>query len=77
MDDFDILYMMKTPLYMGDLQKVLDEAPSVDVNEEDQANLTNKNLIMVRTLTAMANFDELKVFMKSIIDSETPQKANI
>jgi hypothetical protein len=72
MDDFDILYMMKTPLYLGSLQKVLDEAASVDVNEEDQLNLTNKNLIIVRTLTAMANFDELKVFMKSIIDSETP-----
>lgn len=35
MEDFDILYMMKTPLYMGSLQKVIDEAQGVDINEED------------------------------------------
>ena len=35
MEDFDILYMMKSPLYMGSLQKVVDEAHGVDINEED------------------------------------------
>jgi hypothetical protein len=49
----------------------------VDINEEDQANLTNKNLLVVRALTAMNDFDKLKAFMKSIIDGDTPQKANI
>jgi hypothetical protein len=77
MDDFDILYMMKTPLYLGNLQKVIDESQSIELNEEDQANITHKNLLAVRALTAMHDFDRLKLFMKSIIDGDTPQKSNI
>ena len=77
MDEFDILYMMKTPLYMGDMQKVVAEAQGIEINEEDQANMTLKNLLVVRALTAMCEFDKLKLFMKSIMDGDTPQKANI
>ena len=60
MEDFDILYMMKTPFFMGNFSKVLDEAKTVELNEEDQANITQKNLLMVRTLTAMGDFESLK-----------------
>jgi len=72
MDDFDILYMMKTPLYMGSLSKVAEEAQSCDVNEDDQANLTSKNLLVVRALTAMNDFDQLKSFMQGLVAGETP-----
>ena len=68
---------MKTPLFLGNLQKVVDEARGVDINEDDQANMTNKNLLIVRALTAMNEFDKLKAFMQSLIAGDTPQKANI
>jgi hypothetical protein len=77
MDEFDILYMMKTPLFVGSMQKVVDESQSLEVNEDDQGNMTLKNLLVIRALTAMCEFDKLKLFMKSLIDGDTPQKANI
>ena len=40
MEDFDILYLMKTPFFMGDINKVPAEAAQCDINEEDQANMT-------------------------------------
>jgi len=60
MEDFDILYMMKTPFYMGKNDQVQEEARSVDINEEDSGNMTMKNLILVRSLTAKNDFDALK-----------------
>ena len=33
--DFDILYLMKTPFFMGDVAKVPIEAMQCDINEED------------------------------------------
>lgn len=40
MEDFDILYLMKTPFFMGDTTKVPIEASQCDINEEDQTNMT-------------------------------------
>ena len=57
MEDFDILYLIKTPFYMGDNAKVPIEARQCEVNEEDQVNTTNKNLILVRALTAMNDME--------------------
>ena len=39
--------------------------------------MTNKNLLIVRALTAMNEFDKLKSFMQGLIAGDTPQKANI
>jgi len=39
MDEFDILYMMKTPLFMGRAQDVMAEAGQVEIHEEDTANM--------------------------------------
>jgi len=43
-EGFDILYMMKTPFFMGNAAAVPTEAAQCDINEEDQANMTEKNL---------------------------------
>jgi hypothetical protein len=59
------------------MHKVVEEAQGIEINEEDQGNMTLKNLYVIRALTAMCEFDKLKLFMKSIIDADTPQKANI
>jgi hypothetical protein len=45
MDDFDILYMMKTPLFMGKAAEVIQEAGQVEVHAEDTANMLQKNLL--------------------------------
>ena len=38
MEDFDILYMMKTPFYMGDFEKAIAEANQVEINVDDAKN---------------------------------------
>ncbi len=35
MEDFDLMYMLKTPLFIGSADKVVPEAESVDLNTED------------------------------------------
>ena len=57
MEDFDLMYMLKTPLFMGSANKVMDEAGQVELNEEDHVNLTLKNLLIVRALTIDSNFE--------------------
>ena len=72
MEDFDILYLIKTPFYMGDNAKVPTEAQQCEVNEEDQLNTTNKNLILVRALTAMNDMEQLKVLIQGLMAGNTP-----
>jgi hypothetical protein len=38
MEDFDLLYMLKTPFYLGDFDKSISEAESVEINSEDSRN---------------------------------------
>lgn len=57
MEDFDLLYMLKTPLYMGQTKKVIEEANQVELNQDDHVNLTLKNLLIVRALTVDSNFE--------------------
>ena len=75
--DFDVLQIMKTPFFMGDTAKVPIEAHQCDINEEDQANLTQKNLLLIRALTAMNEVDSLKTLIQGLMAGETPQKQNV
>lgn len=77
MEDFDLMYMLKTPLFMGTPDKVLSEADSVELNSDDQLNATLKNLLIVRALTLENNFDSLKLLLQSLMASDTPQKSNV
>jgi hypothetical protein len=38
MEDFDILYMLKTPFYLGDYDKAIQEANQVEINSDDHPN---------------------------------------
>ena len=60
MEDFDIFYMMKTPFFMGNFNKVLEEADQIEINQDDQRNIALKNLLLVRTLTSKTDFVQLK-----------------
>ena len=35
MEDFDLLYIMKTPFFMGNFDKVQQEGEQIEINEED------------------------------------------
>ena len=71
MEDFDLLYMMKTPFYMGNFDKVLTEADQIEINPEDQRNLVLKNLLIVRSLTSRNDFAQLKTFMQGLFSDPT------
>lgn len=38
MEDFDLMYMLKTPLFMGSAAQVISESESLELNAEDTAN---------------------------------------
>lgn len=77
MEGFDILYLMKTPFFMGNVAQVPAEAAQCDVNADDMANTTEKNLLLVRALTVMNDIDGLKALVQGLMAGETPQKANV
>ena len=60
MEDFDLMYMLKTPLFMGSPDKVIAEADTVELNADDIANQTLKSFLVARALTLQGNFDQLK-----------------
>ena len=37
-EDFDILYMMKSPFYLGDFEKAISEANQLEINADDSKN---------------------------------------
>lgn len=56
MEDFDILYMVKTPFFLGDFDRALKEAEQVEINADDTRNQALRNLLLVRALTAKNDF---------------------
>lgn len=35
MEDFDLMYMMKTPFFIGNLPQAVEEAQNCDIDEDD------------------------------------------
>ena len=73
MEDFDILYMMKTPFYLGDFEKTLVEANQLEINADDSKNQSIKNLFIVRALTAKSDLQGLKQFMTGLLKDQSKQ----
>jgi hypothetical protein len=67
MEDFDILYTMKTPFFMGSFEKVPEAAEEIEVSSDDQRQLSLKNLFLVRALTAKNDFPALKQFLQDLL----------
>jgi len=60
MEDFDLLYMMKTPFFLGNFDKAISEGEALEISAEDTRNQLLRNLLTVRTLTARNDFGQLK-----------------
>ena len=73
MEDFDILYMMKTPFFLGNFSKVIDEGKACEINVEDQANVTAKSSLMVRALITQNDIPALKEYMTSLMGGDAFQ----
>jgi len=52
-EDFDILYMVKTPFFLGNSAKAREECAqqSGEIQPDDTKNILMKNLLTVRILT--------------------------
>jgi hypothetical protein len=57
-DDFDILYMVKTPFFLGQYDKAQEECvqQAAEIQPDDYKNVQSKNLLFIRILTAQSNF---------------------
>lgn len=65
-----MMYMLKTPLFMGTPHKVLAEASNVEVSPDDLQNQTLKNFLLTRALTLQNDFEALKSLLQSLLQSE-------
>mmetsp|Transcript_5799 Transcript_5799/g.9255 ORF Transcript_5799/g.9255 Transcript_5799/m.9255 type:complete len:91 (+) Transcript_5799:33-305(+) len=75
-DDFDILYMVKTPFFMGNLPKAQEEceAQAGEIQLDDTTNLVKKNLLMVRVLMEQSKFPKLKEHMHQMMQFQNQGK---
>ena len=63
-------------LFMGNTSIVPNEANQCDLNEEDNVNMTEKNLLLLRALTVLNDIEGLKALIQSLMSTEGSQKAN-
>ena len=70
--DFDLLYSVKTPFYLGDQAKARSEAAAVDIDDEDQKSRRMLNFYLLRILTEQMDLQELKGKIESLV-GENPQ----
>ena len=65
-EDFDILYMVKTPFFQGNSSKAREECAqqSGEIQHDDTKNILMKNLLTVRILTTQADFPKMKEHMQ-------------
>ena len=75
-EDFDILYMVKTPFFLGNMQKAYEEvqAQAQEIQPEDHKNIQSKNVLLIRILTSMSNFPKMKEHMQLMMQDSNQQK---
>ncbi len=75
MEDFDLMYMLKTPLFMGSAAQVITESETLELNADDAQNQTLKSLIVVRALSLDCQFEKLKAFLQNLMQGD--QKVHV
>lgn len=75
-DDFDILYMVKTPFFLGQMEKANEEClqQGAEIQPDDYKNVQSKNLLFIRILTAQANFPKMKEHMQTMVQDPNQAK---
>lgn len=75
-EDFDILYMVKTPFFLGNIQKAEEECvqQASEIQLDDLKNVQLKNLLMIRILTAQSKFPKMKEHMQMMMQDANQSK---
>lgn len=68
MEDFDLLYLLKTPFYLGNPSKAISEAQELEIDESDIKNNELKNFFMIRILAELGDLPKLKAIMTQIYE---------
>lgn len=68
MEDFDLLYLLKTPFYLGNSSKALKEADELDIDESDTKNDELKHFFLIRILSDLGDLPKLKALMTKIYE---------
>lgn len=64
-DEFDILYMVKTPFFLGQMDKAIEECitQGAEIQPDDYKNMQQKNVLFIRILATQSNFNKMKEHM--------------
>ena len=75
MEDFDLLYLLKTPFYLGNASKAMKEAEELDIDESDTKNDELKQFFLVRILADLGDLPKLKALMTKIYEKHSSMVA--
>lgn len=76
MEDFDLLYLMKTPFFLGSMNKVIEEGEKLELSEDDVSTTTGKTLLLIRTMAAKCDINNLKLIMTSSLEKPQTQSTS-
>ena len=65
--DFDLLYSVKTPLFLGNVAQAANELSGIEIDAEDTKNQSLKAFYELRTLAAQGDMAALKSRMKELM----------
>ena len=68
MEDFDLLYLLKTPFYLGNPTKAMNEATELEIDESDTKNDELKSFFMIRILAELGDMPRLKALMTKMYE---------
>lgn len=71
MEDFDLLYLLKTPFFLGNSHKAMEEANELEIDESDVKNNELKNFYLIRILADLGDLPRLKAHMSTIFESHS------
>lgn len=76
MDSIDLLYLMKTPFFLGSMNKVIEEGEKLEISDDDAANNAAKTLLLIRTMAAKNDIGNLKEVMTSSLEKPQTQSTS-
>jgi len=64
MTEYDELYLMKNPFFLGSFEKTVTEQESIVLDEADIGTLEKKTFYLVRAYLALAEYEKAEAALK-------------
>jgi len=76
MAEYDELYLVKNPFFLGSFEKAISECESLVIEETDIESLEKKTFYLVRTYLSLADWNKAEATLKKHLESTKYEQAD-